>query len=243
MGTVNEILAIVLKYEEPGWTEQTIECCRAAGITKIVIADRDGVGNMSKALNRAGFASATVRFEETSVRGFIQDICQPAAAIQDSRFTKYSVFAEYIWFVTNVTFEPQVPQQLIDAFEVNTAAVHPVHDSDHKHLRECSEVQNVPFVEFTAPMFSTRAAALIGGADEDMPYWGMDLDWSYRAIQKGFNLRVSPAAVNHVYLRHMKKKEPITEIRERMRMLHHSATEKALIAKYGIDWNQKLWPR
>ena len=211
---VNDICAIVLKYEEPGWTEQTIACCEAAGITKIVIADRDGVGNMSKAFNRA------------------------AIEIYKARLPKF------IWFLTNVTFTPDVPLALMAAFDDKTAAVHPCHDSDHAHLKTCGHTpQEVPFIEFTAPMFRTEALEKIGGAEEAMPYWGMDLDWSYRAKQAGYNLKVSLARVQHVYLRHQKAKHPISTFREQLRAYHHKLTEEALVQKYGPKWEQTLWPR
>lgn len=211
---VNDICAIVLKYEEPGWTEQTLECCRAAGITKIVIADRDGVGNMSKAFNRAAL-----------------DVYKTG-------------LPQFIWFLTNVTFTPDVPLALMAAFDDKTAAVHPCHDSDHAHLKNCGHTpEQIPFIEFTAPMFRTDALEKIGGADEAMPYWGMDLDWSYRAKQAGYNLKVSLARVQHVYLRHQKMKHPISTFREQLRAYHHNLTEAALVQKYGPKWEQILWPR
>lgn len=246
--SVDQICAIVLKYEEKGWTDKTLQCCADAGITKIVMADRDGIGNMSKALNKAGFAGANSMIDGNSVKGYISSIRSAAARpnkwMAETEYTLETVLCEYIWFLTNVSFDPETPLALMAAFGDHTAAVHPVHQSDHLHLRSCGETpQDVPFVEFTAPMFSTRAASVIGPADENMPYWGMDLDWSYRAKQAGFNLKVSPARVQHVYLRSMKKKEPITLLREQMRLIYHAPTEIALMAKYGIEWQTKLWPR
>lgn len=210
---IDDICAIVLKYEEPGWTEQTIACCEAAGITKIVIAERDGVGNMSRALN---------------------------AALRYTGAFNY----KYIWFLTNVTFTPDVPMAMMAAFDPMTACVHPCHDSDHAHLQKCGHTpEQVPFVEFTAPMFRALHLWLLEGADESMPYWGMDLDWSYRAKQAGYNLKVLPVRVQHVYLRHQKQKYPISTFREQLRAYHHSHTEAALVRKYGPDWAKTLWPK
>ena len=231
---VNDICAIVLKYEEPGWTEQTIACCEAAGITKIVIADRDGVGNMSKAFNACAFRVLEQYYPGPSKRFY---------------FVKHAYDVEpgerpFIWFLTNVTFTPDVPLALMAAFDDKTAAVHPCHDSDHAHLKTCGHTpQEVPFIEFTAPMFRTEALEKIGGAEEAMPYWGMDLDWSYRAKQAGYNLKVSLARVQHVYLRHQKAKHPISTFREQLRAYHHKLTEEALVQKYGPKWEQTLWPR
>jgi hypothetical protein len=207
-----DITAVVLRYEEPGWTEQTLACCAAAGITKIIVAERDGVGNMSRALNGALF-------------------CRGA-------FT-----TKYIWFLTNVTFTPDTPLALMAAFDPYTAAVHPCHKSDHPHLQTCGETpKEVPFVEFTAPMFRALHLWLIEGADEGMPYWGMDLDWSFRAKEAGYNLKVSPARVEHTYLRNMAQKHPITKIRELMRKHWYNPTTQRLISKHGPDWAKKLWP-
>lgn len=209
---IDDICAVVLRYEEPGWTEQTLACCHAAGITKIVIAERDGVGNMSRALN---------------------------TAIQYTGAMQY----KYIWFLTNVTFTPDVPLALMAAFDPFTACVHPCHDSDHVHLQKCGHTpEQVPFVEFTAPMFRALHLWLLDGADESMPYWGMDLDWSYRAKQAGYNLKVSPVRVEHVYLRHQKNKYPISALREQLRKMYDGSTTQRLIDKYGADWRAKLWP-
>ena len=210
--SINDITAIVLKYEEPGWTEQTLECCAAAGITKIVMVERDGVGNMSRAFNSA--------------------------------LTGHGVFdTKYIWFLTNVTFTPETPLALMAAFDRDTAAVHPCHHSDHKHLQTCDATpKQVPFVEFTAPMFRALHLLLLGGADEGMPYWGMDLDWSHRAKEEGYNLKVSPARISHTYLRIMTQPHPITKIRDQMRKHWYTPTEQKLIEKYGPDWAKKLWP-
>jgi len=47
------IYPIILKYSEPGWTAKTVECLRECGFKKWGEADRDGVGSMAKAFNRA----------------------------------------------------------------------------------------------------------------------------------------------------------------------------------------------
>jgi len=52
---LSDIMPIVLEYQEKGWTEKTVHCLTNAGFafSQIVWADRDGVGNMSRAFNEA----------------------------------------------------------------------------------------------------------------------------------------------------------------------------------------------
>ncbi len=216
------LAAVILKYDEPGWTERTYECAKAAGIKRIIFADRHGVGNMSRAFNDAIF--------------------NPDGSIKNV----FSIYT-HIWWLTNVEFTPDTAGQLLAAFDNDpdndTAAVHPCHPSDHRHLQSAIQPAVVPFIELTAPMFSTKALRRVGPMDDDMPYWGMDLDWSHRAKSAGYKLMVSPARVGHEYLRHVKNKSAITEVRERMRVIWHSHTEAALIRKYGVDWHTKIWPK
>jgi len=211
------IAAVILRYEEPGWTDETIRCARAAGIQKIVFADREGVGCMSTAFNEAIFTTTG------TIRSALVDF-------------------KYIWWLTNVTFDIDVPGTIAQAFEDDIACVHPCHASDHLHLQNTRHAAMVPFIELTAPMFSTRLLRQVGQMDEAMWGWGMDLDWSYRAKQLGYGLMVSPARVDHVYLRHIQGKHPVSVERERLRTLHSPATTQALADKWGPDWQKKLWP-
>jgi len=206
------ILAVQLLYREEGWTQTTRQALDAAGITQVLPADREGVGNMSRAFNHAWLqAHATI----------------------PEKF-------DFVWFVTNVTFPPDMPEKLLALFDKTTAAVHPRMDSDHPHLRDGG--QGVPFIELTAPMFSVSALISVGMMDEDLPYWGMDLDWSYRATTKGFSLHVhGETKIQHRYLRHFAP-QPISKVRAERRKLYDAATEYRLREKYGTEWIKKLWP-
>lgn len=209
-----QLIIIQLRYLETGWAIRTLDCIHkdAGDNCDIFMADREGVGNMSLAFNRA--------MEEIATKG---------------------LYPEFVWMVTNITFEPGTVQALIDAFDDNTAAVHPKFASDHPHIINPKGIQEVPFVEWTAPMVRYNAWRDIGPLDEDMPYWGMDLDWSYRAKQEGYSLKATAhAVVNHTYLRH-NAPEPISKIRKELRYLYDSQTEQALVRKYGIDYRHKVW--
>lgn len=210
----DEITAVVLRYEEPNWTDATLQSLFHSGIKNIRFANRDGVGNMSRAFNEAIFDS----------------------------FGDIKIKTKYVWWLTNVTFTPDVPERLTACFEGNVAAVHPAHKSDHSHLVHAQAGENIPFIELTAPMFESKALDRVGRMDEQMPYWGMDLDWSHRAANMGYKLRASSAGVDHEYLRLRKKEYPITRIREELRKLYDGSTTARLSEKYGPEWRKIVWP-
>ena len=66
---------------------------------------------------------------------------------------------DFVWFITNITFEKSVPFTLAENIG-NHVAIHPAFaSSDHRHQHPdgSGEVKEVPFIEFTAPMFKTWA--------------------------------------------------------------------------------------
>ena len=79
----DQVTPIVLEYLEYGSTEQTIKCLLDAGFKQenILQVNREGVGSISKAFNKV--------FE--GYFGF--DI----------------VSTKFIWWLSNVTFEPNFP--------------------------------------------------------------------------------------------------------------------------------------
>lgn len=154
------------------------------------------------------------------------------------------VKTKFAWFLTNVTFAPQMPASLIEGLETTQAiAIHPAFESDHPHIKNARAVEYVPFIEWTAPMFDMRYFNDVGLCDEQMPYWGMDLDWSHRANQ----IYETPLAVDgryrlqHQYLRH-NAPHPISIIRRNLRALYDRDTQDRLIKKYGKKWQETLWP-
>lgn len=224
---IDTIIPIVLKYEEPGVTDATVKSLIDAGFSsdQIVYADRDGVGNMSRAFNQAIIKTrGAFEFRMT-------DLSAQASA-------------KFIWFLTNVTFSPEVPELLAETFDSDTAAVHPAFDSEHYHMRRRGGIfEDVPFVEWTAPMVSVSAWFDVGCLDTSMPYWGMDLDWSHRAKEKGYDLIVNgKCEVNHTYLNHNYEQHPISRIRKELREYWDEPTERRMIEKYGEDWLREIWP-
>jgi len=217
---INQIVTpVVLEYLEPGWNKQTMQCLIASGFEQenILQVGREGVGRMSKAFNSV--------FE--GMYGF--DV----------------ITTEYVWFVSNITFDKHVPAFMAAALDEynNVAAIHPKFASDHPHIRNAKGRDYVPFVEWTAPMIRMDALREIGLLDEKLPYWGQDIDWSHRAKVKGFELMVDGhSTVQHTYLRHTQNPAPITQIRGALRNMYNQSTENRLIEKYGADWRKLLCP-
>ena len=90
----------------------------------------------------------------------------------------WSLYYDYFWFVSNVTFDKDMPFKLAETLE-NTgwAGVHPaMSTSDHRFQWKNGDVpRETPFIEWTAPM--VRADLFRHDPlDEMLPYYYMDLD-------------------------------------------------------------------
>lgn len=204
---MSKIIAVVLDYAEPGWTSETMRCLHETGISSTVIVSRGGTGSMSKAFNEAKKA-----------------VMEPEGA-------------QYVWFITNVTFSPEVPISLVSCFEDDVAAVHPaMRNSDHAFLREPKEAQEIPFTEWTAPMVRISALRQIGWLDERMPYVHFDMEWSHRARKAGFRLMVDGRSeVAHKYL-HSNHEHPISLARHRKRAEGLEASARAMADAMGFPY-------
>lgn len=206
-----KVSVILLNYEEPGVTEKTVKCLKAAGITNVVGVGRDGVGSMSKAFNQ-------------TITGGYAD-------------------AEYCWFLTDVTFDPEVPAELVKAMDADerAAIIHPAFDSDHPFMQQLGIVQ-VPFVEWTAPMIRMSALEEIGLLDDYMGYDLFDLEWCYRAKQKGWHcLLHGDVEVDHVYLRNLED-HPVSKARAILRKYHLDKSMAHMEQNYGKNWMNDLYP-
>ena len=208
---MNRLAIISLKYLEP-YYENTLKCLQEIPYP-ILFADRDGVGNMSRAFNEV--------------------------------FERMPFNVEYVWFLTNVTFSPDVPEKLMQVLDSdpNIAAVHPaMATSDHRHLWP-GETRDVPFIEFAAPMFRAADFARFM-LDENTPYYYMDLIISHQLKQEGKRLVcVGDAEVQHTYLRNERKQHPITNIRKQLRDYHTPISKRYMEQTFGADWQTKLWPK
>lgn len=156
------------------------------------------------------------------------------------------VKTDYVFIVTNINFNPDVPNQLLSAMESNPdfAAICPVYDSDHAHLRPGSyehgrDLREVPFIELTALIARTSLMKEFT-LDEDMPYVGNDLDVSHRLKQAGHKLgSLKSCAIEHSYIRKMEQ-SGITKKRLSLRKKADQPTIAKLRQKYGNNWRDTL---
>lgn len=168
-----------------------------------------------------------------------------AKAINSIPFDR--IEAEWVWIVTNITFDPlKLYRILLDYFfcfkNKEAAGLQPVYNSDHSFLNPNYNVwrTEVPYIEFTCPFVRTNILKE-HTLDEEMPYWGHDLDWSYRLRNLDHKLwAMSQLEINHTYIRNTKNKEQITKQRELLRKKTNHSTRKKLIEKYGKNWKEVL---
>ena len=154
---------------------------------------------------------------------------------------KMSIQADYLWFVSNITFEPDVPVKLAETL-LNTgwAACHPImKSSDHRFQWDAKEPKETPFIEWTAPMVDFEVFNQ-HCLDEMLPYYYMDLDWCHRV--KPLKVGIAPVEIQHTYLRN-KKEHPVGQIRKQLRNYWTPISQRHMENKYGKDWQNKLWPR
>lgn len=153
--------------------------------------------------------------------------------------------ADYLWFVSNVTFDKEMPYKLAETLEkTGWAGVHPaMSTSDHRFQWKNGDVpRETPFIEWTAPMVNAELFSH-EPLDEMLPYYYMDLDWCHRMREQGHKVGVDHRVeVNHVYLRN-KKEHPIGQIRKQLRNYWTPISQNHMVNKYGKDWQNKLWPK
>jgi len=151
--------------------------------------------------------------------------------------------ADYYWFVSNVTFSPQMPYMMAMACEERGwAGIHPaMRSSDHKfQWPNGNEPKETPFIEWTAPMVNAEIFR-DNLLDEMLPYYYMDLDWCHRVKPNKVGVHHGQV-VEHTYLRN-KQEHPIGQLRKQLRNYWTPISQRHMIQKYGKDWQQKLWPK
>lgn len=208
----NEILIIALEYLEPEF-EATRACIKATGLP-VCWANRDGVGNMSRAFNDA--------FKWTGSAGSLP---------------------KYVWFVTNVIFDKDVPFKLREAMDsYDLAAVHPaMQSSDHPFQKPngTDHVCTSGFIELTAPMYLAEEFMKYYFC-EQTPYWFMDLIIGHQFSKNNLLMGVHHGTqVKHKYLRDSRPHK-ISMIRRQLREYFHKPSVNYMIQHYGRDWEQKL---
>lgn len=150
---------------------------------------------------------------------------------------------EYVWFVTNITFSPDVPFKLMRALidDKDYAGIHPAMHSDHPFLKpdNSGKIKTVGFIEFTAPMFRSAAFDKFK-LDENVWYYYFDLILCDLLSSIGQSVVVHHGCeIGHTYLRNGVKHR-ITLIREQLRDLTLPAQKQYMRDNFGLDWEQKL---
>lgn len=188
---------------------QETKACIEACGVPVYYVDRKGTGSLAEAYNRG--------------------------------FKQIDIPVDYVWFISNPVFDNDALPLLIKAMtKTKYAAIHPSFNSDHKHIRNdnSGKVKEAKFVEFTAPIVRTDIFK-DHPLNEDMPYWGHDLDWSYKVKKRGHKLGIHHGIeMRHTYMRKMNRY--VTEKRKALRREAHLSTEAALIKLYGLNWKKKL---
>lgn len=220
----NKVAILSVVYREHEWSE-TKRCIELIMDVPVFFIERNpiGTGSLSECINR----------------GFNQIISNNCP--------------EYIWVISNVTFSPTLVYELTEYMDAypDLAAIHPCFHSDHVHMQQTTNehgsndfMVHVPFVEFTAPMVRTSIFKNFP-LDENMPYWGQDLDWGYRVKQAGHKIGVFHGEqLGHTYIRFKKDQQnKYTKARRKMRIQTDESTRKALFAKYGEAWKDLRWPK
>lgn len=144
---------------------------------------------------------------------------------------------DYVWIVTNITFESNVPELLLSHIGI-ASVIHPTFSSDHSFKSGGTGQKPVPFVEFTAAMVK-RIDWL--DLDESMPYWGHDWDYGYKARAAGQTILIDyDVSISHTYIRNSPT-HPITQSRLRLRRAADRETKKVLFDRYGKDYRALLF--
>lgn len=166
----------------------------------------------------------------------------------------WQVKTPYVWFTTDITFDPETPYKLLESLQqCGLAAIHPHHASDHLSHRLGGQtnvypfgaetgalVRPVPFIEWTAPLVEMEWMTRFP-LEEDYWYWYMDLLWSKAVREAGGRLGVDlQHGVNHVYRRN-KVEHQITRKRYRHRQVRNRIEQKLLARRFGPDWRKTLW--
>ena len=154
--------------------------------------------------------------------------------------------AEFLWFVSNIRFDADVPYILAKGLkETGWAGIHPsMPTSDHKtqHPHPIRSTKETPYIEWTAPMVNADIFSH-NPLDEMLPYYYMDLDWCYRIRQQHMRVGVHHGCrIDHVYLRD-KEEHPIGRIRKQLRHYWTPISQNHMVEVYGKDWQNKLWPK
>lgn len=203
------IRIIALRYEEPYYAD-TLECIWGSGLP-VTYADRQGVGNFSKAMNEAAMQPHQEEF-----LWFLTDVTfDPKTPLRlAENMGKHNLWALH-------------PAHQSD---------HQSHIPDGS-----GEVKYVPYIEWTAPMVRTSLFHELGGLDENHHYWYQDLLFSKQLRDRGLYMGVDHGnPVGHIYRRNELVHE-ITKQRYDLRLKRDIIERELLRKRFGPRWRSVLW--
>lgn len=211
------MIILSIVYHEPSWQE-TKKCIEATGLpVHYVERNPKGVGSLAEAINRG-----------------VREISRA--------YPK----GQYIFIVTNNTFDPELPLELKFSMPDYMVAIQPAFDSDHIHERPNGSglVKEAPFIEFTC-LVARPDILLKYPLDERLPYWGHDIDVCYRLRKDGYEIGVHHGfTIGHTYIRHnLKNGNRFTKRRYELRKKTDASTRRALERKYGHEWRDIIFPK
>lgn len=195
-------------YYEPQWL-RTVRAIEATGLP-VFLTDRNGVGNLAKALNQ-GFSRVPPEFD--LVWFLTNPVFDPAIArdlIEEM---------ENPWAAVSPAFAS---------------------DHKHIQPNGGQKTLEVPFVEFTGPIvrrdvfseFPLDETMPYAGHDLD---WGLRVRQAGHRIGVKH-----ATVFNHAYVRHMDRGNAITKDRQHRRKLAVSATGQRMTEKWGPNWRDEL---
>jgi len=144
------------------------------------------------------------------------------------------------WMLNNdISFDMDVLSPLVavleahpDAAVVSPAVANTVHG--HMHPRKDKALCEVAWVDWVAPLVRAEAWRDIGEFDERTRGNGLDLDWCYRARQKGWRCYVEHKAI----IEH--EQGATRRATGGHGIAHHATMEAVLTEKWGEEWREKL---
>jgi GT2 family glycosyltransferase len=102
-------------------------------------------------------------------------------------------------------------------------------------------IKAMHWVEWQAPLILSSAWQKVGSLDENFPFWGMEMDWCYRARQVKYQILIDYSVViqhehDTTFNAHpeMKKEFNLEKLNELF--------FKGMRKKWGAGWYSKLWP-
>ncbi len=237
------VAIVSIIYYESEWHQtwksigSAIERMEAGATVHYVDRIPSGVGSLAEAVNR-GFRELSPNSQLPSSGRGAEGALRPPT---------------YVWFVSNVTFEPDLLPMLVAAMDATGyAAIHPCFASSHLFCQpgfeqeetEQTPVKSVPFVEFTAPIVRADVFAKYP-LDEAMPYQGHDLDWGYRVWAAGHKIGVLQSdreLIGHAYIGNLDAAD-ITSQRGALHQAARASTERRLVEKYGDNYRDLIFPQ